>query len=182
MTTRAWNLGLWSFTALLALMSLLGGGCYSQLNGYEVVHSDMEVEYEAGPIGFAGPGASTVTTGGEAAATEPAATEREPGFDAAFTRAMEERLRVAASHFTLVGPSESPPHTLRVDRIEVAEMESGTNVRGEVSIVDRRGRVTTQLRIDVRVPERGEAAAGAAGDVFGARVAHYIENRENFHW
>lgn len=165
--------GFRAFWMSLAAASLLAvGGCsYSQLHGYEVVHSDMRVEYEPGPMGFS----TQATAGGEADGAA-------DSFHANFAAAMRERLATAAPHFTLVADSESPPHALSVGELQRFETEAGTRLVGEVSILDRRGRATSQLRIDVTVPERGEEAGHALGDLFGARVGHYIENRENYHW
>lgn len=162
---------------LLLLVFLPAMGCsYAQMHGYEVVHSDMRVEYERGPIGFD----TTAMTGAGGDAGD--AMVREDFSHSVFLEAMRGELATSASHFTLVGASEAPPHTLRLGGLEISDQGDATRVRGDVDIVDAGGRVTSQLRIDVTVPDTGERAATLAGEAFGQRVGHYIENRENYHW
>jgi hypothetical protein len=170
-----------SNAALATLFALLFGallcttGCsMSAMHGYDVVRSDMHVEYEHGPLGL------ETTAGGESSAGSVAAGAQ-PFDREAFGRAMHASLTTSAPDFTLVDASQDPPHILRVAAIELTPSDEGTRVRGGVEIVDRNGVVTSELAIELTVP-RGEDAAAHAGEAFGARVGHYIENRENYHW
>jgi hypothetical protein len=159
--------------SVAALSMLLAPGCsYATLNGYDVVQSDMEVEYEPGPMGLQ-------TTAGGDVATHPGPSD---AFSRAhFERSLEGALAQNAPDYRFVAPSAEPEHTVRVGAVEVTPVADGTEVTGNVEIVDREGRVTSELHVEHTVP-RGQDVDAQAGEVFGARIAHYLENRERYHW
>lgn len=162
-------------TVLVAALSmLLSPGCsYAALNGYDVVSSDMHVDYEHGPIGL-----TTATSGGDVATHDaPADAFSHDHFDRSLTGA----LSANAPDYSFVAPTGDVEHTVRVGAVNVTPVADGTEVVGNVEIVDRAGRVTTELRVALTVP-RGEDVDAKAGEAFGTRIAHYLENRERYHW
>lgn len=156
-----------SMWGLLLVLSLGVGGCsFAQLHGYEVAHSNMDVEYRPGPIGLR-------------TSSEGPVEHAQDRFD----DALRQSLARSADEFQLVPPSEAPRHTVHVRLIDVVQDAEATRVRGEVDIHDRNGTVSSQLRIDLTVPaESGDEAMSLAGHAFGERVGDYLRNRERYHW
>jgi hypothetical protein len=156
-----------SLAALVFVLALPMAGCsFAQLHGYEVAHSNMDVEYRPGPIGLR-------------TSSEGPVEHVQERFDAS----LRSSLAASASEFQLVAPSERPRHTVHVRLLDVVQDTEVTRVRGEVDIHDRNGSVSSQLRIDLTVPaESGEEAMNLAGVAFGERVGDYLRNRERYHW
>lgn len=151
---------------LLALSLGVAGCSFAQLHGYEVAHSNMDVEYRPGPIGLR-------------TSSEGPVEHAQDRFD----DALEQSLARSAEGFQLVPASEGPRHTVHVRLLDVAQDGEAMRVRGEVDIHDRNGTVSSQLRIDLTVPaESGDEAMTLAGHAFGERVGDYLRNRERYHW
>lgn len=151
---------------VFALALPLSGCSFAQLHGYEVAHSNMDVEYRPGPIGL--------RTSSEGPVEH--AQER-------FEASLRSSLAASASEFELVAPSARPRHTVHVRLLDIAPDAGNTRVRGEVDIHDRNGSVSSQLRIDLTIPAASdEEAMTLAGDAFGERVGDYLRNRERYHW
>jgi len=157
--------------------AMLGGvmltGCaLGEAHGYRVVHSDANVRYEPGPMTLE----VSLTAGGDG--TGASSVDEH----AAFTRAMAVQFEQNTEHFQLVPVEGEHEHTLRVTSLEFVGRGTETHVTGTVAIVDgTTGRVTTELEMEATVAATDEEAETLAGQAFGERLAHYIENRGNYH-
>jgi hypothetical protein len=158
------------------LYAMLGGvmltGCaLGEAHGYRVVHSDSHVQYA--------PGAMTMevapTAGGDE--TSPSSGDT----FTAFARALADHFEQNTEHYELVAAEGAHEHTLRVTALDFVPGASETHVTATIAIMDGTGRVTTELEMEVTVTALGEEAETLAGHVFGERLAHYIENRGNYH-
>ena len=157
------------------LSAMLGGvmltGCaLGEAHGYRVVHSDSHVQYA--------PGAMTMEVAPTAGGDETSPSGNSFG---AFARAMADQFEENTEHFELVSAESAHEHTLRVTSLAVVPQASETHVTATIAIVDGTGRVTTELEMEITVTALGEAAETLAGQAFGERLAHYIENRGNYH-
>jgi hypothetical protein len=158
MTHAGNHTSLRALTFLLALAALPGCGG----PGYSVLRSDARVQFEP---------ATWHVAAAEGAALDGAA------FDAGVERGLAEQ----AGGFSFTREAGAHPHALRFTVESAAPAAEELEATVLVAILDRGGQSVGDLRMTVRAPGGGDAAAGAIGEEVGRRVMHYVHNHELHH-
>lgn len=157
--------------SIFLVTSLAAVGCsYAAMHGYTVVRSDEAVRYRAGhyrllPVQSMASGLEHPVSIADGVGAELAT--RAPEFVASSEGAFA--VRVVVEDLT-----ESRAHDGEAPR---------TNVAARIEILDRDGNVTTELASEHSVEGTGNAASAQVGRELGARLAHYLRERERlYHW
>lgn len=167
MTSSSFVFRRFSLHVAFAALAALAGCSYSQMHGYRVVHTDSEVRYEPGRFAL-----HSVEN-----------TNPTHSLSAPIERALRVELGERAPEFVPTATPGNAEFAVRVHVVNTARTALGTSVEARIEILDPEGNVTTVLQTEHDVAGSGHAAAWQVGRELGARLAHYLRERERlYHW
>lgn len=149
--------------AVLAGLVAIPGCSYAQMHGYSVVRTDSEAEYRPGQFSLL-----------------PTQASPDGAFSASLEAGMLESVHARAPEFVPTSSADAR-FAVRVHVENTSVAEGRTHVRARIEVLDERGVVTSELRTDHAVEGHGDPAVRQIGQAFGARLAHYLRERERYH-
>lgn len=151
-------------SAVALVLAAAGAGCsYAQMHGYSVVRTDTELRYRPGAV-----------------ALLPAVTPPELTFAAELDEGTRQGLDRGAPEFARAAEAGTP-FSARVHVEDAGVVDGRLRVAARIEIADRSGQVRTVLRTEHAVEGTDAAAAEQIGHAFGARLGHYLRERERYH-
>lgn len=152
-----------ALATLLVALATVGGCSYAQMHGYAVVRTDADVRYEEGPFALLPVVAS------------------DPAHPAPLEAGVRRGILARAPEFVPTSTAETSSFVVRLE-VERAAVEAGrTHIQARIEIASPDGAVTSSLATDHTVEGTDPAAVERIGEAFGARLAHYLRERERYH-